>query len=217
MQSTKVAGIVPRSSGRRREIDKGAVDQVIQARISSSLAVQKRLLEPEQVQAVAAIASLIATALRRGNKLIVFGNGGSSADAQHMVAELVGRYLVDRRSLPAICLSDNPSVVTSLSNDYGFDHVFARQIEGFGVPGDVALGISTSGASVNVIEAIQAARRGGLTTVALTGASGDRLKAVAEHCIAVPSEETPRIQEGHGLVAHIVCELVERELAPADG
>ena len=182
-----------------------------QQRIRESLAAQERLLE--LVPEITGVASLLATAVKRGNKIVLFGNGGSAADAQHIAAEFLGRYLLERDAMPAISLSDNSSTLTSVSNDYAFERVFARQIEGLGAEGDVAFGISTSGNSANVIEAMRAARERRMPTVGLTGADGGALRREVDHLIAVPSSETPRIQEGHTLVAHIICELVEREVA----
>jgi D-sedoheptulose 7-phosphate isomerase len=191
-------------------------EHLIEARIRESLAAYQRLLEAEHVAEIARVASVIAEALKRGNIIILFGNGGSAADAQHIAAEFLGRYVLERRPMPAISLTDNTSTVTCIANDYAFERVFARQIEGFASDGDVAFGISTSGNSQNVVEAMEVARSLGLTTVAMTGESGGRLRRAVDHLIAVPSDETPRIQEGHKLVAHIICELVEREVA-ADG
>jgi D-sedoheptulose 7-phosphate isomerase len=186
---------------------------LVERRVRESLAVQERLLAPETVAAVVGAAELISTALRRGGKLLAFGNGGSAADATHITGELVGRFLLERRGLPALSLSDNASAVTAIANDYGYDRVFARQVEALGAEGDVALGISTSGNSGNVLAGIEAARAAGLDTVGLTGGDGGRLAEVAEVCIVVPSDETPRIQEGHTLVAHVLCELVEQAIA----
>ena len=156
-------------------------------------------------------ATAIATAIIGGGKLLAFGNGGSAADAQHFVAELVGQYEGDRRALPAITLSADTSILTAVGNDYGFDRVFARQIEALGRPGDVALGISTSGDSPNVLRGLEAARARGMVTVALTGAGG-AAAGLAEIHIAVDESRTARVQEVHITVLHILCELVEREL-----
>ena len=192
-----------------------ADDGLFEQRVRESLAVQEKLLDGEHKEIVLGVARDISAALRRGGKIILFGNGGSAADAQHIAAEFLGRFLLERAALPAISLSDNSSTVTCLSNDYDFERVFARQIEAFGEEGDVAFGISTSGNSENVLSALRTARERGLVTVALTGGNGGRMPEHADHCIVVPSDETPRIQEGHTLVAHIVCELVEREVAGA--
>jgi D-sedoheptulose 7-phosphate isomerase len=159
---------------------------------------------------VVAAATLIAWALAAGGKVLVFGNGGSAADAQHFVAELVGRYEAGRvrRALPALALSSDPSVLTALANDLGFTQVFARQVEAFGRPGDVALGLTTSGTSANVLAGLETARRLGLGTIAFTGRAAG-LSMPADVHVAVPADRTPRVQEVHGTLLHILCELVE--------
>jgi D-sedoheptulose 7-phosphate isomerase len=187
-------------------------EQLAQRRIRESLAVQERLLEGDAVTALTRAAEAIATSFRSGGKLLLFGNGGSAADATHVAAEFVGRFLLERRALPALSLSDNPSSVTAIANDYAYERVFARQVEALGSAGDVALGISTSGRSANVLAGLEAARSGGLTTLALTGGDGGQMGEAADVCIIVPSDATPRIQEGHTLVAHILCELVEQAI-----
>ncbi len=186
----------------------------VRERVEGSLRAKRRLLEDGRPETVARIADMLVECFRGGGQLLVFGNGGSAADAQHIAAEFVGRYLRDRPGLPALALPTNSSATTAISNDYGFAEVFARQVEAFGRPGDVALGISTSGDSENVVRALEVARRDGLGTIALTGVAGSRMEAVAELCVAVPVAETPHIQECHILVGHIVCEIVERELFP---
>jgi D-sedoheptulose 7-phosphate isomerase len=185
-------------------------------RLRASLAVKEALLEDESLAEIAAAAELVVRALRDGGKLLIFGNGGSAADAQHIAGEFVGRFLAERRALPAMALSVNTSVLTALANDYSYDVVFARQVEALGEPGDVAFGISTSGTSGNVVAALRAARERGLRTLALTGRSGGTMRELADVCVRVPADETPRIQEGHVVVAHIICEIAERELAAAD-
>lgn len=181
--------------------------------IEASIATKQSLLKnAELVSTVAKVSELLADALRRGNKVLLFGNGGSAADAQHIAAELVGRFAFERRALPALALSVNSSCVTAIGNDYGFDRVFSRQLEALGRQGDVAFGISTSGKSPNVALALSVARKMEIHTVALTGRTGGILRENAEHCICVPSDETPRIQECHILIGHIISELVEREV-----
>jgi D-sedoheptulose 7-phosphate isomerase len=181
--------------------------------IQASISVKERLLSSADVIShVARVSELLVDALQRGNKLITFGNGGSAADAQHIAAEFVGRFAFDRPPLPALALSVNSSCVTAIGNDYGFDLVFSRQIEALGRPGDVAIGISTSGTSRNVLCGLSAARKLGIAAVAFTGCTGGTLKAVADHCISVPSNETPRIQECHILIGHIISELVEQTI-----
>ena len=147
-----------------------------------------------------------------GGKLLIFGNGGSAADAQHLATELVGRFTRERVALPAIALTTDTSILTAVANDYGFDRVFARQIEALGRPGDVAFGISTSGQSPSVLKALDAAGARGLTTVALTGHDGGPIGATAQIHINVPAASTPRVQEVHGTLIHAICELVERTL-----
>lgn len=165
-----------------------------------------------QSPAVDAAAKAIVEALRAGGKLLVCGNGGSAADAQHIAAELVGRYLKERRALPAIALTVNTSTLTAVANDYGYERIFARQIEGLGKPGDVCLMLSTSGNSTNIIEAAKAARAQGLVIVGMTGRSGGKLRGLCNVCICVPSDETPRIQEAHILIGHVLCQVAEREV-----
>lgn len=181
--------------------------------IEASIEAKQRLLRsPDVISMIAKASNVLVDALSKSGKLLAFGNGGSAADAQHIVAEFVGRFLVDRPALPALALSVNTSCVTAIGNDYGFDLVFSRQIEALGRPGDVVLAISTSGNSSNVIHGAMVARKMGLHTIGLTSQTGGALKDAVEHCICVPSDKTPRIQECHILVGHIIAELVERTL-----
>src|SRR4051795_13359168 len=170
------------------------------------------LVEGDIAEQLEQIAVAIASSYRGGGKLILFGNGGSAADAQHIAAEFVGRFQLERDPLPALALSVNASAVTAIANDYGYEEVFARQLRGLGSAGDVALGISTSGRSANVNGALSAARAMGMATIGLTGGGGGDMRPLCDHCIVVPAEDTPRIQEGHILVAHVLCELVESAL-----
>jgi len=149
-------------------------------------------------------------ALVSGRKLILFGNGGSAADAQHIAAELVGRYLRERRALPAVALTTNTSNITAIANDYSYDEVFSRQIEAFGNPGDIAVGISTSGNSRNVIRAMAAAKVKDMTTIGITGSCGGELRDATDYCLCVPSTRTPRIQEAHIWLGHTLCEIIEQ-------
>jgi D-sedoheptulose 7-phosphate isomerase len=156
---------------------------------------------------------LIAGALREGRKLLLFGNGGSAADAQHIAAELVGRFMRERKGLPAIALTTDTSALTAISNDYGFDDVFARQLRALGARGDVALALSTSGRSANVLRAVEAAHDAGLTVVALTGGDGGALAAKADVTLRVSASTlSARIQETHILIGHVICELVDQRL-----
>jgi D-sedoheptulose 7-phosphate isomerase len=188
--------------------------------INDSVDVKQSLLrESALISLIARVSEVCLQALRGGNKLLLFGNGGSAADTQHIATEIVGRFAFERPALPALALSVDTSALTAVSNDYGFDHAFSRQIEALGREGDVALGFSTSGNSPNVLRAISAAKKRKLHTVALTGKSGGKLKLAADldYCVCVPSEVTPRIQECHMLIGHILCQLVEEELFHAPG
>jgi D-sedoheptulose 7-phosphate isomerase len=185
----------------------------VSALIEASIATKQSMLsDRELISTAAKVSEILVHALRQGNKVLIFGNGGSAADAQHIAAEFVGRFAFDRPALPALALSVNGSCVTAIGNDYGFDLIFSRQLEALGRPGDVAIGISTSGNSPNVVKAMSTARKMGMVTIVLTGAAGGGLKAGVDYCICVPSSETPRIQEGHILIGHIISELVEAEM-----
>ena len=186
---------------------------LVRSRVEAAIEVYARLASSADV--VAAAASSVVDAYRGGGKLIVFGNGGSAADAQHIAAEFVGRFQLERDPLPALSLSVNTSALTAIANDYGYEDVFARQLRGLGSAGDVALGISTSGRSPNVNGALSAGRAMGMTTIGLTGGDGGSMADVCDHLIVVPADETPRIQEGHILVAHVICEIVESALFPS--
>jgi D-sedoheptulose 7-phosphate isomerase len=190
----------------------------VSALIEASIATKQSLLRNKDVVlTVAKVSEVLVNALKQGNKALLFGNGGSAADAQHIAAELVGRFAFDRPALPALALSVNSSCVTAIGNDYGFDRVFSRQLEALARPGDVAIGISTSGNSSNVLNAMSTARKMSLHTIALTGGTGGNLQGSVDHCICVPSNETPRIQECHILIGHIIAELVEREIFHEQG
>lgn len=187
--------------------------ELVRTRIEESIAAKQLLLQDARMREVIAEAGLrLAGALRHGHKVFFFGNGGSAADAQHLAAELVGRFETDRRALAAMALNVNTSSLTAIGNDYSFDEIFSRQLEAFGAPGDVAIGISTSGNSRNVLHAIATANAHGIVTMGMTGESGGKLKALVRHCICAPSAHTPRIQEVHILAGHILCEIVEQEL-----
>lgn len=163
-------------------------------------------------EAMISVVEVVVRALAAGKPLLVCGNGGSAADAMHITGELVGRFLIERRALKAICLADNPSVLTAWSNDYSYETVFARQVEAYGEPGAVLLGISTSGNSANVVAAFQKAREMGLTTVAMTGEGGGRLAVVSDHLLAVPSRSTPFIQQLHICLYHYLCMAIEQSV-----
>jgi D-sedoheptulose 7-phosphate isomerase len=186
-------------------------DNILRSNIERSVQVHSRLLDA-CLPAMTAAANVLVAAYRAGHKALFFGNGGSAADAQHLAAEFVGRYLRERSPLPAVALSENTSAMTAISNDYGYDHIFSRQLQALAVPGDVAVAISTSGNSPNVVAAILSARKIGLHTVGLTGESGGKMRELVDTLIAVPSNETPRIQECHILVGHALCDAVEQTL-----
>jgi D-sedoheptulose 7-phosphate isomerase len=180
--------------------------------VAESLAVKERFFA-ENTTLLLDLGQRMIECLRSGGKILVFGNGGSAADAQHLAGELVGRFLRERPGLPALALTTDPSVVTAIGNDMGWDAVFRRQVEAHGRAGDVAIGISTSGRSPNVVEALRLARQRGLLTVGMTGGGGGRLGGLVHYLVDVPSHETPRIQEVHTMVVHLLCEIVEEGMA----
>lgn len=184
--------------------------KAVEARWQEHLDVAKALfpLAPQVVRAV----DLITTALAAGGQLLLAGNGGSAADAQHIAAELSGRFLKDRRPLGALALHGNTSALTAIANDYGFDHVFARELQAHARPGDVFLALSTSGDSPNILRAIDAARERRLTVIGLSGVSGGQMRDLCDLCLCVPSSSTPRIQEMHITIGHTLCELIEARL-----
>jgi D-sedoheptulose 7-phosphate isomerase len=185
---------------------------LVEARIAESIAAKRGLLVPGLVAQVGRLADLLIMALRGGGKAIFFGNGGSAADATHLAAEFVGRFQIEREPLAALSLTDNASSVSAIGNDYAYEETFARQVRGLGRPGDVAIGLSTSGTSPNVVRGLQAAADHGLRTAALTGAGGGALRQHAELCLEMPATATARVQECYMLVGHTVCEIVEQTL-----
>ncbi len=187
----------------------------VAAMAAESDAARQRFFE-ESTTAVTAAVTMIVEAIRHERKLLIFGNGGSAADAQHIAAELVFRMGRLRAALPAIALTTDTSVLTAIANDRSFDYVFARQIEALGRNGDVVLAISTSGNSQNVVEAVVQARHLGLKTIGLLGGEGGAIRTLVDLALIVPHPETPRIQETHLLIAHIICQLIEDELFPQD-
>lgn len=164
-------------------------------------------LEPQ----VEAVGKLWLDCLNQGNKILLMGNGGSAADAQHIAAELVGRFVCERKGLAAIALTTDTSILTSVGNDYGFDYVFSRQVEGLANKGDIIFAYSTSGTSKNVINAIDTAKEIGCKTIVLTGDSGGKLRDISDHCLCVPSNYTPRIQEAHAFIGHMLCDYVDEK------
>jgi D-sedoheptulose 7-phosphate isomerase len=166
----------------------------------------------DNADAIVAVVMLIAGAFREGKKVILFGNGGSATDASHLAAEFVNRFLMDRPPLPAIALNTDPAVLTSISNDFGYDQVFSKQLAALGSAGDVVIGISTSGNSPNVIKALEVAKQKGMRTVVLTGGTGGKMATLADHAFIVPTSHTPHIQETHITLGHLICQLVDEEL-----
>jgi D-sedoheptulose 7-phosphate isomerase len=187
------------------------MQELIKAELKESIEVKNLVIKTLTPQ-IEAAAKLMIAALRAGNKIFFFGNGGSAADSQHLAAELIGRYRKDRGALAAIALSTDTSIITALSNDFGFETIFARQIEGLAKTGDVAVGISTSGNSRNVLEGLEKARQLGCKTIGLLGCDGGRIAEVADVAITIPCKNTPRIQESHITIGHILCGLIEKEL-----
>ena len=185
----------------------------ISAIVADSLDVKRRFFEAHASE-VQRAAGMIAATFKANGKLLVFGNGGSAADAQHIAGELVNRFLQKRRGLPAIALTTDGGVLTCVANDTGFENIFARQIEALGAKGDVCLAISTSGTSANVIIACRQAREQGIKVIGLLGRDGGSVAQLCDLALIVPSDDTQRIQETHNLVGHIICELIESELFP---
>ena len=191
-----------------------------EARVTSSteesIKVKERLLSSaELVSTVAKIVEMLVNALEQGKKVLLFGNGGSAADAQHLAAEFSGRFYKNRNALPAEALHCNTSYLTAVANDYSYDMVYARLMDGIGNKGDVLVGLSTSGNSGNIMKAFEVANEKGITTIGLTGYTGGTMKAVSDLLINVPSTDTPRIQESHILIGHIICQLVEERIFQA--
>jgi D-sedoheptulose 7-phosphate isomerase len=181
--------------------------------IAESAATKQAILDNEPLlETIVTVAKACVEVYRQEKKTLLAGNGGSAADAQHIAAELVGRYGFDRPSIPSLALTTDTSNLTAIGNDYGYDKVFSRQLEGMGQEGDLFIGISTSGNSQNIINAFESAHHKGITTVALVGRDGGKMAAMANYAIIIPSNATPRIQESHILVGHILCDIIEKEL-----
>ena len=186
---------------------------LITTSIQESIKVKQALLaDKELLNQIAGVIKEFVAALGNGHKILLFGNGGSAADAQHIAAEFVGRFQMERTPLPALALTVNTSALTGIGNDYAYENVFSRQIEALGSAGDVAVGFSTSGKSPNVLKGLAAAKAKGLVTVALTGKFGTLLQEVSRYCLCVPSDQTPRIQESHILIGHIISQVTEIKL-----
>ncbi len=189
---------------------------LLRARVREAIDVCQALLDDEPLAAtVDAVVGAIVASVQSGGKVLLCGNGGSAADAQHLAAELIGRFCLERQPFPALALSDNVAAVTAVGNDYGYEEVFTRAVRALGNPGDVLVGLSTSGRSRNVIRALEAGRDCGLVTVALVGGSGSPMEEAGEYVLRVPGSNTARIQEAEMLVGHTIFELVERELCEA--
>lgn len=185
----------------------------IKEQIQASIDTKQNILKDEALmQTIAQVGRECVDLYKNGKKTLLAGNGGSAADAQHIAAELVGRYGFDRPSIPSIALTTDTSNLTAIGNDYGYDKVFSRQMEGMGSEGDLFIGISTSGNSVNIVNAIIAAKEKGVKTVALVGRDGGEMARIADFAIIVPSNDTPRIQESHILIGHMICDIIEKEL-----
>jgi D-sedoheptulose 7-phosphate isomerase len=181
--------------------------------IKASIDTKQQVLEDELLlQTINSCIHKIVLAFKNGNKVLFCGNGGSAADAQHLAAEFSGRFYTDRKALPAEALHCNTSYLTAVANDYSFDVVYSRIIDGIGQPGDVLIGLSTSGNSKNIIKAFETAKEKGMVTIGFTGITGGQLKPVSDYLINVPSSDTPRIQESHILIGHIICQLVEEKI-----
>jgi len=185
--------------------------------IQASIDVKAEVLQNEALlKTVAECIDLVAAAFKNGNKVLFCGNGGSAADAQHLAAEFSGRFYTDRDALPAEALHCNTSYITAVANDYSYDVIYSRIVKGIGKKGDVLIGLSTSGNSKNIMNAFEVAREKGLITIGFTGATGGKMKSLSDHLINVPSTDTPRIQESHILLGHIICQLVEEKLYPTE-
>jgi D-sedoheptulose 7-phosphate isomerase len=194
----------------RRVSESSSISRV-RAALEESVRVKQAVLETCAAE-IARAADAASDALASGHKALLFGNGGSASDALHIACEWVGRFVGERRALPAMALGANPAELTSIANDYGYEHVFARGVEAHGQPGDLVIALSTSGSSPNVIAGVEAARARGLVTIALTGRAGGKLAGLAEIAIRVPSDETPRIQEAHIAIGHAICDVVDAAL-----
>jgi len=184
------------------------MQDIIKQAIQDNITLHENLFDI--IPKIEAAAKVMLDCISKGNKIMFAGNGGSAADAQHLAAELVNRFLMERSPIAGLALTTDTSVITSIGNDYSFDDLFLKQVIALGIKGDVLFSISTSGNSVNIIKAICVAKDMGIITVGMTGSSGGKMKALVDYLISVPSSETPRIQEAHILIGHIICEIIER-------
>jgi len=189
------------------------VKNFINKQIKNSINVKEKILNNQELmKLIQEVALRCVEVYKNGNKTIIAGNGGSAADAQHIAGEFVSRFYFDRPGLPSIAITTDTSVLTAIGNDYGYEKVFARQVQANGVKGDMFIGISTSGNSANVIEALKECKEKGIITVGLTGETGGKMAPLCDYCIKVPSKETPRIQEVHIMIGHIICSVVEEAI-----
>ncbi len=189
---------------------------IIKDIISASIDVKQQVLENEELlSTIGIVVKVVTDSFKSGNKVLFCGNGGSAADAQHLAAEFSGRFYKDREALPSEALHCNTSYLTAVANDYSYDAIYSRIIDGIGKQGDILIGLSTSGNSANIVKAFEAAKKKGMITVGFTGTTGGVMKAWSDHLINIPSTDTPRIQESHIMIGHIVCQLVEENLFPS--
>lgn len=187
--------------------------EFLSKQVKESYEVKKSILDnKELMNLIQEVSNKAVEIYKNGNKTLIAGNGGSAADAQHIAGEFVSKFYFDRPGLASIALTTDTSIITAIGNDYGYEKIFSRQIEANGISGDMFIGISTSGNSTNVLEALKACKEKGIVTVGLTGQKGGKMNELCDYCIKVPSNETPRIQESHILVGHIICAVVEEEL-----
>jgi D-sedoheptulose 7-phosphate isomerase len=187
------------------------IEEIIKKAFQEGAEIKDRFLKDSLGQIVK-VANVITASLKKGNKILLFGNGGSAADAQHLAAEFVNRFLIERPPLPAIALTTDTSIITSIGNDYDFAQIFAKQIRAIGQPGDVAIGMSTSGVSPNVLRGLETAKKMGLVTIGFTGRDGGQIAQAVDYCLNVSSNSVPRIQEVHITLGHVICELIDYRL-----
>ncbi len=189
------------------------INEYINNQVKKSIEVKQKLFENKDLMNLVKEVALVTTkAYKNGNKTLIAGNGGSAADAQHIAGEFVSRFYFDRPGIPSIALTTDTSIITAIGNDYGYEKLFARQVQANGVKGDIFIGISTSGNSANIIEALKECKEKGITTIGLTGEKGGKMADMCDYCIKVPSNETPRVQETHILIGHIICAVVEESI-----
>jgi len=187
------------------------VEDIIVRAFRESIQLKEAFLN-ENLSRIVKVVDAVTAALKRGNKIMLFGNGGSAADAQHIAAEFVNRFMIERPPLPAIALTTDTSIITSISNDYDFSEIFSKQIRAIGQPGDVAWGLSTSGSSLNVVKALETAKKAEMITIGVTGRDGGQIAGIVDYSLVVPSSSTPRVQEVHITIGHVICEMVDYKL-----